>query len=494
MTYFDHLPILLVVVPLLAAPLCLVITHNLTGRVLSVLVPWVTLFHAVQLLQRVLEHGSISYTLGGWAAPYGIEYRIDAANAYVLLVVAGIASVVLPFFPGRVGAAISDRRERLFYATFLLCFAGLLGIAATGDAFNVFVFLEISSLASYGLVALGRDRGALMAAYTYLIIGTLGGTFILLGTGLMYQMTGTLNMADLASRLPDVLDTRTVLVAFVFLFVGVSIKLALFPLHQWLPNAYTQAPAAVSAFLAATATKVQYYLLVRIVFTIFGTGFVFGVLKLDKILLPLSILAMFSGSIAAVFQTDVKRVLAYSSVAQIGYMTLGLSFASETGLVGGLVHLFNHALMKGGLFLAVACLAMAVDSPKLEDLRGLGRAMPWSMGAFVVGGLAMIGVPGTVGFVSKWYLVKAALEQGRFAVAALIVLSSLLAIIYVWRIVEVGFFTERPEKARIVREAPIGMLVPTWVLIGATVYFGLHTSLTVGVAETAVAALFGATP
>ncbi len=490
----DHLPVLVVLLPLLAAPVTVVIGHRLIARSLAIVVPWASLVCALQLLQQVRQGGVISYMLGGWPAPLGIEYRVDTLNAYVLVIVAGIASVVLPFFCGQVGAAISNRRETLFYAAFLLCLAGLLGIAVTGDAFNVFVFLEISSLASYSLIALGKNRGALIAAYSYLLVGTIGGTFILVGIGFLYQMTGTLNMADLATQLPAVLDTRSVRVAFGFLFVGISIKLALFPLHQWLPNAYTQAPAAVSAFLAATATKVQFYLLVRIIFTIFGATFVFETLDLDVLLVPLSLLAMFSGSIAAIYQTNVKRVLAYSSVAQIGYMTLGLSFASVTGLTGGLVHLFNHALMKGGLFLAVACLAMRVDSPRIADLRGLGRRMPFSAAAFVVGGLAMIGVPGTVGFISKWYLVKAAFEQDRWWIALLIVLSSLLALVYVWRIVEQLYFAERPAIESPIKEARWSMLLPTWVLIGATIYFGLHTDLTVGVAESAARELFGGLP
>lgn len=490
----EHLPALQVVVPLLAAPLCLLFRHRYVTRALVVTVPWTCLAIAWSLLARVRSEGTLSYMLGGWAAPLGIEYRVDLLNGYVLLLVSAIGAVVMSVFPGRTGAAISDRRESLFYATFLLCLAGLLGMAITGDAFNVFVFLEISSLASYSLIALGRERTALLAAYSYLILGTIGGTFILLGIGLMYQMTGTLNMNELSTLLPELTGTRTVRVSFAFLFVGVSIKLALFPLHQWLPKAYTFAPSAVSAFLAATATKVSYYLLVRIVFTLFGTAFVFDTLGLDKVLLVLSLMAMFSGSFAAIFQRDVKRVLAYSSVAQIGYMTLGLAMASVTGLVGGLVHLFNHALMKGGLFLAVACLASQTSSARIRDLRGIGRQMPLTMAAFVVGGLAMIGLPGTVGFVSKWYLVRAALEQDNLLVAILIVLSSLLAIVYVWRIVEVAYFTERPDDAPTCKEAQPFALLSTWVLIGATIYFGLNTELTVGVATEAAQQLFGVQP
>jgi len=489
----EHLPVLQVIVPLLAAPLCLLVRVPRIARVLVTVAAWTSLAIAVTLMAEVRTSGTITYALGGWAAPYGIEYRIDLLSAYLLVLVSVVAAVVLSFLPGRPAAQISNHRETHFYAALLLSLAGMLGIAATGDAFNIFVFLEISSISAYSLVALGRRRQALMAAFSYLIIGTIGASFILLGIGFMYHMTGTLNMAELAVYLPQLTSTRTVRVAFAFLFVGVSIKLALFPLHQWLPNAYSEAPAAVSAFLAATSTKISYYLLVRVVFTLFGAAFVFGSLHLDRLLVPLSIAAMFSGSIAAIYQTNVKRLLAYSSVAQVGYMTLGLSFATVTGLTGGLVHLFNHAMMKGGLFLSVACIGSRIGSAQLDDLRGLGRRMPFSMASFVVGGLSLIGIPGTVGFISKWYLVRAALEQGRWLVAGLIVASSLLAVAYVWRVLEVAYFAPRSADDPVVSEVGWKLLLPTWVLIGATVYFGLSADLTVGLAQDVARELVGIT-
>ena len=249
----------------------------------------------------------------------------------------------------------------------------------------------------------------------------------------------------------------------------------------------------VSAFLAATATKVSYYLLVRVVFTIFGAAFVFDTLGLDLLLVPLSLAAMFVGSIAAIYQTDLKRLLAYSSIAQIGTMTLGLSFATTAGLQAGLIHLFNHAITKGGLFLVAACIVARLGSSAITDMRGLGRRMPLTMAAFVVGGLGLVGVPATAGFVSKWYLVLAALEKGWTAVALLILASSLLALVYVWRVVEVAYFQPPAERSP-AREAPLALLVPTWILIGATLFFGLSTELTVGVAGAAARQLLGTTP
>jgi multicomponent Na+:H+ antiporter subunit D len=457
-----HLPILQVVIPLIAAPLSVFCRQAAMAWYLTFFVSIAALAISIALLGQVLEHGTISYMLGNWAAPWGIEYRVDAANAFVLLIISGISTVVLPYARESVAYEIEPHNHALFYTCYLLCFTGLLGMVITGDAFNVFVFLEISSLSTYVLVALGaaRDRRALTASYTYLVMGTIGATFFVIGVGLMYMMTGTLNMADLAQRIPAIGDNRTLLVAFAFLVTGLGLKLALFPMHLWLPNAYAFAPSAVTVFLAATATKAAVYLLLRFLFTIFGTDYpTFGP-TLTYLLMPLAVLAMFAASTVAIFQVDIKRMLAYSSVAQLGYMVLGLSFATVTGLTATLIHVFNHALMKGALFMALGAVVFRLGGATIDTMRGLGRLMPWTMAAFVTGGLSLIGVPLTVGFISKWYLVAAAIEAGMWPIAVLVVLSSLLA-------------------------------VPTWILIGANIYFGIDASLTTRVGEAAARALLG---
>ncbi|NIR32680.1 MAG: monovalent cation/H+ antiporter subunit D family protein [Gammaproteobacteria bacterium] len=492
----EHLPALQVVIPLVAAPVCVLLHKGRLAWGFTTIVSWAALAVAIGLLNQVLARGVISYELGGWAPPWGIEYRVDVANAFVLLVVALISAVVLTFARESVEREVADDRIYLFYTAWLLCLAGLLGIAITGDAFNLFVFLEISSLSSYALISFSRDRRALTAAFQYLVMGTIGATFILIGVGLMYAMTGTLNMVDLAARLPAVDGTRTVQAAFAFLTVGIGIKMALFPLHGWLPNAYAYAPSAVTAFLAGTATKVAVYVWLRFFFTVFGAGFSFSTMQLDWLLGPLALLGVFVTSVIATWQNDVKRLLAYSSVAQIGYMALGISLVSVTGVTAALVHLFNHALIKTALFLVLGCIVYRVGSPRIEAMAGLGRRMPLTLAAYVVGGLSLVGVPLTVGFISKWYLILAALEQGLWPVALLVVASSLIALIYIWRVVEAAYFRE-PAPGALVngdepREAPVSLLAPTWALIAANVYFGLDTSVTVGVATRAAQTLLGA--
>jgi multicomponent Na+:H+ antiporter subunit D len=489
----EHLPPLQVVLPVLAAPACLLVRNERIARLVGLLVCLASFAIAALLLERVLADGPLSYALGGWEPPFGIEYRVDTLNAFVLVAVTAIAAVVLMIGTGG-QHGIAPGRESLFYAAYLLAMAGLLGIAITGDAFNAFVFLEISSLASYTLISLGAQRRAVMAAFSYLVMGTIGGTFFLIGVGLLYQVTGTLNMADLAARLPPVEAQRTVLVAFAFLTVGISIKLAVFPLHQWLPNAYSYAPAAVSAFLAGTATKVMFYLLVRVIFSVFGAAWVFGTIQLDWLLLPLSLAAMFVGALAAIWQRDLRRLLAYSSISQLGYMTLGLSLASEAGLTGGLVHIFNHGTIKAGLFLVVACIGARIGTTRIDGLAGLGRRMPLTTAAFVVGGLGLIGVPSTAGFVSKWYFVTGALQSDAPWIAFAVLLSSLLAVVYVWRVVEVAYFRSPPAGAAegLSGEAPAGLLVPAWILIGVSMFFGIDPRLPLRVAASAARALLGA--
>ncbi|MCH7544214.1 MAG: monovalent cation/H+ antiporter subunit D family protein [Proteobacteria bacterium] len=491
----PHLPALQIVVPLVAAPLCLLLRRGDLAWGLALVVSWAALAIAIMLLQAVLTGGVISYEFGDWPPPWGIEYRIDAANAFVLLIVSGISAVLLPYARASVASEIEESKHCLFYTAYLLCLTGLLGVAITGDAFNLFVFLEITSLATYVLVAMGagRDRRALTAAFTYLVMGTIGATFFVIGVGLLYMVTGTLNMNDLAVRIADLGENRTVSVAFAFLVVGLGLKLALFPLHLWLPNAYAYAPSVVTVFIAATSTKVAVYALLRFLFTIFGLEFSVEALTLTYVFLPLAIAGMFAASTVAIFQVDMKRMLAYSSVAQLGYMVLGMSFGNVTGLTATILHLFNHALIKGGLFMALGCVVYRCGSASIDEMRGLGRQMPLTMAAFVIGGLSLIGIPLTVGFISKWYLIQGAIEAGWWPVAILIVATSLLAVLYIWRVIEVAYLQPAPE-GRVVTEAPRSMLIPMWVLIVANIYFGIDASLTTSVAGTAARALIGGTP
>ena len=494
MNLAEHLPALQVVVPLLAAPLTVLLRRRTLAFAVVLAASWIAFAIAVLLWIQVDSNGTISYAIGNWPPPWGIEYRVDRLSAFMLVLVSGLAAVVLPYSRASIEEEIPLHQQYLFYTVFALCLTGLLGITITGDAFNIFVFLEISSLSTYVLIALGRDRRALLAAYQYLIMGTIGATFFVIGVGLLYLMTGTLNLADIAQRLSAVEGTRPVLAALAFLTVGISLKLALFPLHQWLPNAYTYAPSAAAAFLAGSATKVAVYVLLRFYFSVFGTSQVFAQLPMQEMMLLLALAGMFAASAVAIFQTDLKRLFAYSSVAQIGYIVLGLYFGTVTGLTATIVHLANHAITKAAIFMLLGCVAVSFGSVSLARVQGIGKRMPLTSLGIVICGLSLIGVPGTAGFISKWVLIQAALERGQWWLVFLILLSSLLAVAYVWRFVEAAYLREPRKDLGNSAEARWPMLLPSAVLVFATVYFGFDSSLTLGSASQAASMLISGSP
>ena len=314
----DNLPALIVALPLAAALFCALIGRH--GRAWWIATAATTAVFAASLvlLRQVLDATPdlrIDYTMSGWPPPFGIVLSVDPLNAWLLVIVASMAAVVTVFARCSVAYEIPTGRLPHFYAIWLLAITGLLGITITGDAFNLYVLLEISSLATYVLIAMGkfRDRRALGASIQYLMLGTIGASFLLIGIGFLYAITGTLNMTDMARELSDIYATwgtdaerhvRATITGFAFLMTGVAIKLALFPLHIWLPNAYTWAPSAVSALLAATATKVGAYIAVRFMFTVVGTELAFDLeMAMRSIFLVAASLAVLVGSWAATFTT-----------------------------------------------------------------------------------------------------------------------------------------------------------------------------------------------
>ena len=497
----QHLLALQVALPLAAAPLIVLVRRTGFAWLATTAVSYACLALSLFLASRVAADGALSYPIGSWPPPWGIEYRLDALSAFVLVAVSLTASFVAPYAQRSIAAELPADRRYLMYAMYCLCLAGLLGMIVTGDAFNLFVFLEISSLSTYVLLALGPRRRALVAAYQYMLMGTVGATFYVIGVGLLYLMTGTLNLADLAARLREVDDVRPVLAALAFITVGIGLKLALFPLHQWLPNAYAYAPSMAAAFLAATATKVSVYVLLRFYYTVFDPAPIFGRLPTREVFIALSVAAMITASLAAVFEQDVKRLFAWSSVAQIGYITLGIGIDNTSSLTGSIAHLLNHGVTKGAIFLLLGGVALRMGSGPIRfgALAGLGRRMPLTAIGLVVAGLSLLGVPGTAGFISKWYLMLGALERGHWWLVGAIVASSLLAAAYVWRVVEAAYLQEgaaaapQDAAAPVRAEAPAGMLAAGAAMVALCVYFGFDTSFSVGGAREAAEMLLRGT-
>ena len=493
MNFLLHAPILQIVVPLLVAPLIILLRNRHIAWGLAMASTLATFLFTLHLFLTVNETGeAIIYELGNWPAPIGIVYVIDAANAYVLPLIAGVSAIATFAARGLVNAEIDIRDHSLFYAAWMLTIAGMLGQVATGDAFNIFVFLEISSLSAYALVAIGagNDRRALPAAFNYLILGTIGATFYVIGVGLLYMVTGTLNLVDIAQRLPAIGDTHTGFAALAFISLGMFLKMALFPLHFWLVPAYSYAPSVVSALMAATATKVSVYVLIRILFGVFGVDFPGMDSLLGVVLLGLGVAGALIGTVAAITETDLKRLFAQSSIAQLGYMAIGLGLATKSGLAATFINLFNHALIKGAIFLALGAIAAQLGRVTMSNIQGAAKQIPMTIAAILFGGMALIGLPLTAGFISKLYLLRAILEEGAWVVAVFTVMSSILALIYVWKIIEVAYLNDRPKGAPVLTETP-AQWISAWVLVAATIYFGVQAEIIVDAAFSAADLFIG---
>jgi multicomponent Na+:H+ antiporter subunit D len=498
MTLSSHFAILVVVVPLVIAPLVAILPgRSAIAWAVSALTALVGFLVAIGIAQQVIAQGTIFYELGNWPVPFGIGLVIGPFSALMLLVINGASLAALLWGRKSMDKEVGREHQALLYAAWLLATAGLAGITVSGDAFNIFVFMEISSLASYVLVSAGPTRQALTATFKYLVTGTIGATLYLVGVGYLYMMTGTLNMADMADRLSQVSETAPVLMASGFIVLGLALKAALFPMHAWMPNAYRFAPTIVTVFLAACSTKVALFVLIRFDFLILQPNLTDHGLLFSAILIPLSVLAFLVGSTVAVFERDLKRMLGYSSVAQIGYILLGASVVSTAGTTAAVVHMFNHAMIKSALFMAVGCLVLRYGSSKLDDLAGAGTAMPLTMLAFVLAGLSLIGVPLTAGFISKWMLIQAMLEIGGLGIVLVvfILISSLLAVVYIWKVVEVAYF-QPPAKgaAATHKEAPSAMLAMLYLLVFANFWFGIDPSLPLKLASMEASLLLGSSP
>ena len=483
----THALVLVVALPLLCAPLCLLLRNPKHLYVLSLLVGVFSVSVCAWILMHVSSVGEISYHIGGWTPPFGIAYRVDMLNALVAFLLSIIFLFVFLYIPKSFAAELSERHWYPVYSALFIVQSGFMGVVVTDDLFNIYVFLEMASLASYGLTAARGKPSDLIAAYQYLLLGTLGAIFLLLGIGYLYVLSGTLNLSDLSVRLPALLDSRAALAALVFIVVGLFLKTAVFPRHFWLPRVYTYAPSAVAALFAAIGGKVPLYLLIRFYFDIFG-GSSFSV-HLSNILLLLGCLSILFGSFIACRQHNIKRMMAYSSIAQLGYIVVAVGLMSSAGLTASLIHIFNHAIIKCMLFSALGCVVYRTGNCTLSELRGLSKQMPWTAAALVVGGLGLIGVPLTSGFISKWYLIAATLQTNMWLIVIVVLIGSLLSLIYVWRLIEVAYFAE--GKSAVIKEAPLSMNIVVYALAAMTIYIGIQPAWLTEICSAAASALWG---
>ncbi len=484
----EQYPIIVLMVPLFGALLvglvgmadrriCFPIT--ITALAISFLV-------SIGLLRQVIDTGVIQYFVGGWSRPIGIgiELRIDTLNALVLIAITTVALLTAIFSFRRVK---EDKTEKtpLFYTLYLLLVMGLSGMVITGDAFNLYVLLEVSSLTSYALIAMGKSKRAAVAAFNYIIMGTIGASFYLLGVGYLYLRTGTLNMVEIHHAIVDLTaagPSTTIVVAFAMIIVGVMIKMAFFPLFGWLPNAYSYSPSSTSCLLAPLMTKVSVYVMIRMMLTVFGAEWVFENLQYTQWMVGMAVVAILAGSILALAQVELKKMFCYLIVAEVGYMVGGAWLANHWGMVGSIYHILSDAFMTLAMFLAAGIFLKQAGVVRIEQLDGMFRKMPVTMGAFVVGALAMIGIPPTCGFFSKWYLIRGGMESGHWGYVIALLISSLINAVLFFRIFEIAYFGKKPTEGHghhidhaevTISEASPSALVPLLVTAAIIVLLGV---------------------
>ena len=436
------------------------------------------------ILKTVIEQGTIQYWLGGWKPPWGIEYRIDHLNA-IMLVLVSLLSLLVAIHAKKSVEQELPEKTTLFWSLFILLITGLLGICITGDMFNLFVMLEVASLSGYALIAIG-EKGSLYASFRYLMMGTMGACFYLLGVGYLYIASGSLNMADLAQLIPKLYHSKTILASFTFIMIGLGIKMAVFPMHAWLPDAYTRASSAVSAIVAPLTTKVMAYVAIRMMFTVFKPEFSVLLLRVTDIMVWVGSIAIVFGAVMALSQTDFKRMMSYVIIAEMGYIVGGIGVANIIALRGVVFHVVNDAMMVTCLFLVAGQIMHRTGGHGIEDFKNIFKTMPITASIFTVGALAVIGVPPTCGFFSKWYLLLGGIQANQWSFVTALLVCTLINVALFFRVFDKGLYAHshantlestKPDDSLHNGEAPLSMLIPASVLAIVIILVGVFNQV-----------------
>lgn len=443
-----------VVVPLAGAFVNALLGKRLSGLpdLLGSLVTLVLLGLSLLALQSVGSDSMLVYPVGGWSPPIGIAMVLDGLTVFMLVTVNLVAFAVSVYARDYMERYTS---KRLFYSLLLLMVAGMNGVIVAGDLFNLYVFLEIAAVASYALVAFGTERHELEAAFKYAVMGTVGSLFILLGIVLLYGLSSTLNMADMNLALRGHRDDDLILMVSALFLMGFGLKAALIPFHAWLPDAHPSAPAPISAMLSGVLIKsLGIYALFRIFYNVLGMT-----PMVSSILMFMGTLSMVVGVLLAIGQQDLKRLLAYSSISQVGYVVLGIGLGTPLGILGGLFHLFNHSVFKALLFLNSGALEYATGNRDLQLMGGVAKKMPVTGATNFVAALSIAGIPPFSGFWSKLLIIMAAVQAGHSGYALWAVIVSVLTLALFARVLKYTFFGELPQCWQEVEEVPAFMRI-----------------------------------
>ncbi|MDW7728760.1 MAG: proton-conducting transporter membrane subunit [Bacillota bacterium] len=474
-----------------------------------------TVFITTIIIAYSVMHGEpIRYAVSGWAPPWGIEIVVESLSSMMLMLISGISFLILIFSFPAIKHEMEHKVIGWYYTAFLLTLVGMMGLVISNDIFNFYVFIEVTGIGACSLVAAKGTRQATEAALKYLLLATIGSGFILFGIGFLYMITGHLNLTFIAQELALVKDSYPFLIwtSLSFFTVGFGVKAALFPLHLWLPDAHSSAASPSSAVLSSLVVKVYIIAFLKILLIAFGLE-IFHETFIRHLILVLSIIAMLAGSFFAFVQIELKRRLAYSTVAQVGYIFLGIGLGTPWGLAAGMLHIVVHAFMKTCLFLTAGAFYYQTGIKKVNQFAGMGYKMPITMGAFTIAAFSMVGIPLFGGFISKYGLALGSLEADLPLIILVIIISGLLNATYYFPIIGQAYFSqdgeehshghsshaednrnnahaehETPGKFQI-DQVPLSMLVPIVILALGIIYLGISPGIILDFINKTVVAL-----
>lgn len=470
----DSFPLLMVLLFYLSAFITILIYKNEIAKKIAMCSSAVGVVLSFFVMMETVRNGSFIYNAGHFEAPWGIELyvgRIEGIISFALMCIYLLISWSSLYI---IDAEVDESRVKLYYFLCNILIGSVMGAVFTNDIFNAFVFIEVGTLASCGIIVVKNQKENYLATLKYLILSSLGSGLFLMGASFIYSITGNLNLSYINAELSKVSgDYPTVILIATGLFtVGLGIKSAMFPLHTWLPDGHSSAPTSSSALLSAIVLKAFVLLYIKILYRGIGVDSM-EIELVFEILLVLGSAGMIVGSLMAIAQKELKRMIAYSTVAQMGYIFFGIGLGTKSGLAFAIYHIIAHAFAKSILFITAGNMVKKAKSKYIEDLHGIGREMPLTMGVFTVASLSMVGIPILPGFVSKWNLALETIELGRYVLLAVVLVSGLLNALYYFPFIIGGYFRDKKSgELDYSRRLSLKERIPLYIMTAGMVYAG----------------------
>ncbi|MGF7056604.1 complex I subunit 5 family protein [Brassicibacter mesophilus] len=479
MTYIKNFPLIIILILFISSFTMPIIKKRKTVKIISLSIMTIASLLSTIVFIYVVKSGGFTYRVGHWDAPWGIELQIGIVESIISILFTTISAIIIWYSIYSIDKEIDESKIPFYYLLINILIGALLGIVFTNDMFNAFVFIEVSTLASCGIIVIKDKKENIKATLKYLILSSLGSGLVLMGIAFIYSITGNLNMTYIGKELLSIHGDyhNTILIAISLFTVGLGVKSAMFPLHTWLPDAHSSAPSTSSALLSSIVLKAFVLLYMKILYRVFGFEMLSKFPILDIVFI-LGNLGMILGSVLAIMQKEIKRIIAYSTVAQMGYVFYGIGLGNTAGITIAIFHIIGHAITKTTLFLSVGAMIEQTGKKKVDELKGIGREMPVTLGVFTIGALSMVGIPILPGFISKWNLALASIESGKILFLSTVLISSLLNAVYYFPIVINGYFGEDNMKNNFAgsKRKPIKELLPVLILTIGMLILGIVSS------------------